>query len=184
MASAYRKWVGRSAFLAVAALALANAGCIALAAGAAAAGAGGVAYAYFTAPLIHDYPTGVNDTAAATKLALADLQFPLVNEKAEDGNVVVESRTGDGYKIVVNLDVLASRVPADGTMTRVSVRVGHFGDDAVSARIHDQINLHLAPPPGRITPQAQAKSFETPPPPLAGPPPSPIQPVKRETKQP
>jgi len=168
--------------VAVALAALANAGCLALAAGAAAAGAGGVAYAYFTAPLVHDYPTGLNETVAATKSALAELQFPVDNEKAEGEGVVLESHTGDHYKIVVNFEVLASRVPADGSMTRVSIRVGHFGDDAVSGRIHDQINLHVAPSAGRLTPQAQAKSFETAPPPLAGPPP--VQPAKHETKQP
>jgi hypothetical protein len=183
MTSAWRKWVGRTAFLAVALAALANAGCIALAAGAAAAGAGGVAYAYAYAPLIHDYPTGLNETVAATKLALADLQFPLDNEKADGDGAVLESHTGDKYKVVVNFEPLPSRVPADGSMTRVSVRVGHFGDDAVSGRIHDQINMHLGPPPGRLTPQAQARPNETPPPPLAGPPAA-VQPAKHETKQP
>jgi hypothetical protein len=190
MARGWKKWAGPAVFLAVAGLALAQAGCLAVAAGAAAAGGAAVGYAYVTAPMARDYPVAPGDAAAATRAALADLQLPLVNEKNDGGVVTLESRTGDDSKVVVTLEPVSSRVPADGTLTHVAVRVGHFGDDAVSARIHDQINQRVmapAAPGGRLVPQPQpsaqaARPAETAPPPLAGA--APIQPAKHETKQP
>jgi hypothetical protein len=71
-------------------------------------------------------------------------------------------------------------------MTRISVRVGHFGDDAVSARIQDQIAKHMpaapAPGPGPVVANRPGggRPVETAAPPLA----SPVVPAKHVVKQP
>jgi hypothetical protein len=192
MAAGRRIWMGRAAFGALALLALAQAGCIALAAGAAAAGGAAVGYAYFTAPEARDYPAALPEVTAAARAALEDLKFPLVKEKTESAGVVLESQTVDKYKILIALDPLATPVPADGPMTHVTVRIGHFGDEEVSNRIHDQIARRIAPPipaaatTGRLTPTPQpppippVRQFETAQPPLA----DDVQPAKNETKRP
>ncbi len=170
MRASWKTWLKRTAFLVVATLALANAGCIVAAVGAAAGGAAAVGYAYYSAPLTRDYPVAFGDASAAVKAALADLQFPVVKETPVGGGTLIETHTGDGVKVQIALDVITSPVPADGSLTKISVRVGHFGDEEISARIQDQIARHLPglpPPPG---PTLQPpRPPETSPPPLAAP---------------
>ena len=168
MARTWTRWVGRAAFVVVAAAALASSGCLVAAVGAAAGAAGAAGYLYYTAPLVRDYPASYGDTMAAVKAALADLQFPLVKEQPLGGGTLIETRTGDGVSVQVTLDLLTSPVPADGSATRVSVRVGHFGDEAISTRIQDQIARHVPPPPPPLARPAPPPA-ETAPPPLAAP---------------
>ena len=81
---------------------------------------------------------------------------------------LIETHTGDGVKVQIALDVVTSPIPADGSVTKVSVRVGHFGDEEISTRIQDQIARHLPglPPPAVPTLQPP-RPPETAPPPLA-----------------
>lgn len=166
MRPSWKTWLNRTAFLAVAMLAFANAGCIVAAVGAAAGSAAAVGYAYYSAPLTRDYPVAFGDASAGVKAALADLQFPVVKETP----AVIETHTGDGVKVQIALDVVTSPIPADGSVTKVSVRVGHFGDEEISKRIQDQIARHLPglPPPAVPTLQPP-RPPETAPPPLAAP---------------
>jgi hypothetical protein len=186
MTRSWKSWLSRAAFVAVTAVALANAGCLIAAVGAAAGGAAAVSYAYYNAPLIHEYPIKYADAMAAVKTSLTELQFPLVKEQPDGASTLIETRTGDGVPVKIFLDVLTSPVPADGSITRISVRVGHFGDDAVSARIQDQIAKHVpappAPPPGPVVANRPAggRPAETVAPPLA----NPAVPAKHEVKQP
>ena len=129
MARSWKRWAGRAAFVAVAAAALVNAGCLVAAVGAAAGAAGAAGYYYYTAPLVHDYPSPYGDTLTAVKAALAELQFPIVKEQPVGGGTLIETHTGDGVAVQVALDLVTSPVPADGSLTRLSVRVGHFGDE-------------------------------------------------------
>ncbi len=131
--------------------------------------AGAAGYLYYTAPLVRDFPNSYGDTLTAVKAGLADLQFPIVKEQPEGGGTLIETRTGDGVKVQVTLDMLTSPVPAAGSVTRVSVRVGHFGDDAISMRIQDQIGSHIAPPPPPLARPAPPPPVETAAPPLAAP---------------
>ena len=147
MARMGTRWAARAAFVVAAAAGLASSGCLVAAVGAAAGAAGAAGYLYYTAPLVRDYPSSYGDTLAAVKAALADLQFPLVKEQPEGGGTLIETRTGDGVKVQVTLDLLTNPIPADGSVTRVSLRVAHFGDEAVSTRIQDQIFQHVTPPP-------------------------------------
>jgi hypothetical protein len=88
----------------------------------------------------------------------------------------------------IYLDCLPSPIPAEGLLTRVSIRVATFGDESVSARILEQIAWRLAhpaplapapqPPLGPPTPIQQTSAvqpaFQT-----TEPPPAP-QPVKKK----
>jgi hypothetical protein len=186
MTRTWKSWVSRTAFIAVAAVALANAGCLIAAVGAAAGGAAAVSYAYTTAPLMREYPVNYANALASVKTSLTELQFPLIKELPDGASTLIETRTGDGVTVKIYLDVLTSPVPADGSITRISVRVGHFGDDAISARIQDQIAKHMpappTPPPGPVVANrpAGARPVETVAPPLA----NSVVPAKHEVKQP
>ncbi|MCI0458759.1 MAG: DUF3568 domain-containing protein [Gemmataceae bacterium] len=133
----------RVASLILAALALANSGCLLIAAGAA---GGAVGYAYSKGKLCQSFPASLQDALAATQTALNDLGMPLVKLEREGDSGFLESRTADGPRVRIYLDVQPCRFPAEGPLTRVCVRVATFGDHPVSARILDQVSVHLAPP--------------------------------------
>ncbi len=168
---------------------LLNAGCLVAAIGAGAAGVAVAGYVYCNGLLYRDYPATLTDAAAAVRTSLLELQFPIVKEKSDTGTLFVQTKTGDGHTVRVYLDVVSSPIPAEGAMTRIGIRVGFTGDEAVSARILDQVSRHLvaqpplagapgAPPLVAGTPSVPAAAApnllpprpvpETPPPPLAG----------------
>src|SRR5205807_4185862 len=93
-----KRWLVRVVYLVVAALALANGGCLALAIGGAAAG-GAAGYAlYLRGQLYRDYHANLTDATATVKTVLGEMQLPVVSEKADGGEVQIESVTGDGDK--------------------------------------------------------------------------------------
>src|SRR5262245_11319840 len=138
------KRLTRLALPALALLALANGGCLLAVAGAGAAA--GVGYAYYNGLLYRDYHANLDDSLSAVRASLVELQFPIIEQKADTGTAYVKTRTADGHTVRIHLDVVPSPIPVEGSLTRVSIRVGFSGDEAVSARLLDQINLHLAPP--------------------------------------
>jgi hypothetical protein len=167
----------------VAAVALTQAGCLLVAAGVA-GGAAATGYVYYKGRLYRDYPAGLGDSLAAVRTALVELQFPITGEEVKNGSGYLTSKTADGSTVRIYLEPVASRVPAEGTLTRVSIRVGAFGDEAVSTRLLDQVSLHLVPaPPARtpvgpqtfIQPTTSLQPGETNPPPLAAPLPQPAK---------
>ena len=177
--------VRRLAYLGLAALLLVNAGCLVVAASAAVGGAAAAAgYAYYNGCLYRDYPASLGDSLAAVRTALVELQFPILKEETDTGSAVVLTRTADGSKVRIHLDLVPSRIPVEVSATRISVRVGALGDEAVSVRLLDQVNAHLVPAAGapRLSPQpavpgpiqttAATRPGETAPPPLA--PPGPV----------
>lgn len=154
--------------------ALLNAGCLLAVAGAAGA-AGAAGYVYYNGLLYREYPVNLADAATAARAALADLQLPLEKETTDAGSLYLQSRTAKGDKIAIHLDPVGSPLPVDGVMTRVGVRVGFSGDDAVSGRILDQISTHVGkrvPVPAAAAGLGSPKAPETPPPPLATAPPA------------
>jgi hypothetical protein len=164
--------------LALAVAALVQSGCLIVAAGVV-GGAAATGYFYYKGQVCQEYFASLGDTLAAVRAALADLQFPVTSEESNSDNVYVTSRTADGSTIRLKLDLVPSRVPAEGTLTRVCVRIGTFGDEPLSKRILDQIGLHLVPtptaqrpplpPPSGPLQPAGYRPRETAPPPLAGP---------------
>lgn len=156
--------------LAVVVVALSQAGCLVLAAGA--AGGAAVGYAYVKGKVSHTYNAGFQDAWLATKTALAELGMPVQVEEHDPSGGSLETRTGHGERVHIQLEVVPSRIPAEGSVTRVSVRVGTFGDAQVSERILNQIGYHLAPAnlPLPAPPPAPLSPAPTPPPQTAPPP--------------
>jgi hypothetical protein len=163
-------------------LAFVNGGCLWVAAGA--AGGAAVGAAYYYGKVFSTFPSSLDDSLAATKTALADLGMPVLEEQRDGGSGFVRSQTSDGDPVRIYLDPEASKFPADGPLTKVTVRVGAFGDHPVSNRVLDQIGMHLAPAvvasgvtPGAVlatgTPSPIAKVAATTPPPAITPPPPP-----------
>jgi hypothetical protein len=177
--------IGRIAYLVVAGLALANGGCLALAAAGAAGGAAAAGYYYYRGRIYRDYPATLPDTRAALRASLTELGFPVLGEEADGEGAFVKTRTADDSTVRIYVDAVTSRVPADGPMTRVSIRVGAFGDEAVSVRILNQVGMHLVPPtllpptapqppPGPVQPVSAVRPVSAAEPPLA--PPEPVKP--------
>jgi hypothetical protein len=190
-----RRWLSKLALPALALAALGGGGCLAVAAGVG-AGAGAVAYTYYNGLLYRDYHADLADSSSAVRAALDDLKLPVIDQTNGTGSVTLKSRTATGHTVRIYLAVVPSPIPAEGSLTRIQIRVGLAGDEQVSARILDQINHRLeapapipAPPSGALlgNPQPMPREqpaalrravHETPAPPLAlAPPPSPPVPL-------
>jgi hypothetical protein len=176
MARAGRHPLARLFCLLVAASALGSAGCLVVAAGAAAGGAAAATYAYVRGQMYREYPVPLDEAHAAVRTALNELQLTFASEDkgTKSNQSYVEGRTGDGKVIRINLVTRSHPIPAEGVITRVSVRVGALGDDAVTKRLLDQVSRHLKPMPAdapqpapAVDPATSARPPETPPPPLA-----------------
>lgn len=143
--SGFRRRLVTTFYLLAAALPLVASGCLAVAVGGAAAG-GAVGYAYLRGGLSQDFRAGLNDTWTATHAALADLGMPALPPlERKETTASVESQTGDGTKVHLALETRPSPIPAEGPLTRVNVRVGVFGEKAVSEKLLAQIQLRLTP---------------------------------------
>jgi Protein of unknown function (DUF3568) len=133
----------RAGYLFVALICVGNAGCLAAALGAAGVAGGATGYAYYKGQICQAFPAACDDVGLATRSALADLAMPILQENHTTG--WLESRTGDGTGVHIHIKTLTSKVPADGILTRVCVRVAFFGDHDLSYRILNQIGMHLRP---------------------------------------
>lgn len=133
----------RFLFLFVAALGLVNGGCLAVAAGCAAGGAAG--YAYYQGRVAREYLADRDQVWTATNAALADLNMPTISSERNADSSVIESRSRDGEKVSILLDSQPPQSPGNPPLTRVSVRVGVFGDHEPSKRLLEQIAFHLVP---------------------------------------
>lgn len=156
------RMTGRLLGLFVALVALVQAGCLAVAAGV--AGGAIAAQAYADGQLSMTVNASTDDTVAAVQTALADLGMPVEQQQREGlGSATITSRTADGEKVKICLKTTLSRIPAEGPLTTVSVRVATFGDRPVSGRLLEQINAHLVSP-GTITAStpASVSTSETP----------------------
>ncbi len=177
-----RSWVRSLPLVLLALVALVNSGCLALVAGAGAAG-GAATYAYVKGSVTHDFPANFQDTWLALQDALRELQLPIDRQEPGTMQGMIESHTGDRTAIRIDLQTTPSPIPAEGVITKVSIRVGMFGDVPVSQRILERMSAHLVPrtttaaapttataPPLRLAPIQQTSAIrpgETPPPPLA-----------------
>jgi hypothetical protein len=178
--------------LALVLLALGNSGCLLATAGI--AGGAVVGYAYCNGKVCEAYNAACDDTWAATRTALAELGMPIMKEERKGSEGFLESRTADGEHVRIYLQTDTSKIPAEGQITWVCVRVATFGDHPVSNRILDQVGAHLAaaplpgipaPPPAaaaRVIPTGSSSSSppagfpqQTGPPPLLPPEPVPAQ---------
>ncbi len=137
------KYTARMLYPLVAVLAIVQGGCLLAIAGVAAGGAA-TGYLYCKGRIYRDYPANLPDVRNAVHAGLLDLHFLIFTEEAKDGKAFVVTKTTNGKKVRIYLDSLASPIPAEGLVTRVSIRVGAFGDENISVRILDQVAWRLS----------------------------------------
>lgn len=135
--------------LVVAAGAVASAGCLAVAA-VGAAGGGVATYFYVRGKVCQEFVAGFADTWKATQDMLLAEPLTLVSNENDGKSGKITSRTADGSTITIDLVTVAGRTPAEASVTRVCVRIGAFGDQALSERFLSKIAARLIP--GRLPP--------------------------------
>jgi hypothetical protein len=164
--------------------ALSGSGCAAVViGGVAAGGAAAAAFAYHNGDAHLDFAAPWEQTRLACLAALQDLSLPVEQQVVEGDHGEIQSRAPDGETIHLSLETIATggNIPP---VTRVHIRVGVFGNKAMSQQIHTQIanrlqGMPLAPttvggasqPNGTISsapPGSATLPAETVPPPLAG----------------
>jgi hypothetical protein len=124
---------------------LVQGGCLLALAGVA-GGAAATGYFYYKGRVYRDYAASLPDVRNAVHAALLDMHFLIFTEEVKDGKAFVVTKTTSGKKVRVYLDCLSSPIPAEGMLTRVSIRVACFGDESVSARVFDQVAWRLSHP--------------------------------------
>jgi Protein of unknown function (DUF3568) len=120
----------------LAALTFAQTGCLLVAA---AAGTGATV-AYVTGDLESMVDAPPDKVAAAAQAALRDMNLAVVSARGSALDADVVARTANDAKVHV---VAKSR---GEKMSWVSIRIGVFGNDAMSAQILEKIKQHLADP--------------------------------------
>jgi len=103
--------------------------------GAAAAGAG--TYAYVNGELKETEGAAYDTVYNATLAAMNDLQYAVVSKEKDAINATINARTSGDKKIEIKL------VKQSATVTEIHIRVGTFGDEALSRQILDKIKAHL-----------------------------------------
>jgi Protein of unknown function (DUF3568) len=113
---------------------LAASGCVALLVGGA-AGAGGAAYVY--GELKELEPASLEKTWSAAQAAVGDLQFAVnsMSKDALEGKLV--AKTADDRTITVHFKKTSD------SSTEVRIRVGTFGDEALSRTLLEKLRSHL-----------------------------------------
>jgi hypothetical protein len=110
-----------------------NPGCLAVAAGAGA----GATVAYMRGDLDTTLNAGYERSVRAVNAAVTQLQFAKVNENKDALQATVIARTGADKKIELRVDKLADDA------TKLKIRVGTFGDDALTQAILEKIKANL-----------------------------------------
>jgi len=108
-------------------------GCVAVIAGTGA----GAAVAYSLGRLDTAVSADLARTDKATGDAIAQLQFSKISEKSDALNAVFIARTAEDKKIRIELTKEGDQV------TQIQMRVGVFGDEAVSLSILEKIKGNL-----------------------------------------
>ena len=121
-----------AALVVTAVLAL-HSGCLAVAAGA--AGAGTVAYV--RGELSVSLDQNFDRTVYATQRAIEDLKFAKISDKQDALMAVIVARTAEDKKIEIRVSSVSA------AQTKVQIRVGVFGDEALSQRILEKIRANL-----------------------------------------
>jgi hypothetical protein len=120
--------------LAAAALVLASlTGCVAVVAGAAGAGA----VAYVRGELESMLSAGYDNSADAANRAVQQLQFAKISERKDALTDIITVRTAGDRKVVIKIIKVAD------LNSKVKIRVGWFGDEALSLTILEKIRANL-----------------------------------------
>ena len=123
-------WLVAGAMLGAVAL---SSGCVAVVAGAGA----GAAVAYVRGDLDATVNAGFEKAVRAANGAVADLKFAKVSERKDALQAVIVARNAADKKIEIRVDQIGERD------SKVKIRVGVFGDEALSIAILDKIKANL-----------------------------------------
>jgi hypothetical protein len=111
----------------------ATSGCVAMAAGAGA----GAAVAYMRGDLDTTLNAGYEKSVRAVNDAVKQLQFAKVSENKDALQATIIARNAADKKIELRSDKLADDA------TKLKIRVGTFGDDALTQSIREKIKANL-----------------------------------------
>jgi len=134
--------------LALASLAMLG-GCTATGVAVAAGALAGAATAvYVQGDLETEIDASPTQVAAATEGAFEDLSLTLVSSEATEIDGRIDGRSSDDKPIAVRLALEDGR-------TKVSIRVGAFGNEELSRLVLEHIRKHLghSPEPGEVEPR-------------------------------
>lgn len=115
-------------------LVLQSAGCVAVVAGGA-AGAGTVVY--FKGQLEEEIKAPVPAAHKAVMSALWDLKLPVLEDNHDSLTAKMKSKLANGTDVWITIDSVA------GNASKVTIRVGMFGDEEKSRMILDAIHRHI-----------------------------------------
>ncbi len=117
--------------VAVAAL---NSGCVAVVA---AGAAGATTVAWVEGKLVVTLDSPYETVLRGADQAIAQLQFLKLSDSRDALTATLEARTAEDKKVIID-------VKREGDhLTKVQIRVGSFGDKAVSQAIYDKIRANL-----------------------------------------
>jgi len=170
-------WRRHVPLLLLAGLSFVSSGCLIVAAGA--AGAGAATYFYVRGKLCQEYYAAFPDSWQAVLTTLKEQGLTVTRQENNGAEGTISSKTADGSAITINLTTRAGGPVGEKSVTRVCIRVGTFGDEAVSERLLTQIGTHLvptglqprtptaggAPADGGVRPASWTEPRETQPPP-------------------
>lgn len=120
----------------LAGVALTQAGCLLVAAAGATAGA----VAYVKGDLEGVVDASVEQTVAATKAAFEEMKMPVMSAYSAGPQGEVQARVGTDNKAVVELRSYGEK------STKVTIRVGTFGDETLSRTIYEKIKANVTAP--------------------------------------
>ena len=110
-----------------------NSGCLAVAAGAGA----GATVAYVRGDLDTTLNASYEKSVRAVNEAVKQLQFAKVSENKDALQATIIARTGADKKVELRVDKLADDA------TKLKIRVGTFGDDALTQSILEKVKANL-----------------------------------------
>ena len=103
----------------------------------AAAGAGAGAMAYVSGELKADLNTDYSKVVDSARLAIKELEFAKVSENKDALKAVLVARTAMDKKVEIII------VNSGKKLTNIKIRVGLFGDEALSMAILDKIKAGI-----------------------------------------
>ena len=115
---------------------------------------GGADYLYGGGRAVQTFPQGPATVQPAVLSALDDLRIHSVRQISDGGSIVFEALTADDRRASVAIVPQASG-------TRLSARIGLFGDQALSRALMDRVGIRLGnlpPAPVPETPPSQPAS--------------------------
>lgn len=108
-------------------------GCIAVAAGAAA----GTGVFYAKGSLEGHLDAAVKASSAAAEAVLKEMNITVVSTTADDLTGVIEARTAENTRVRINFNSVTANT------TRINIRIGVFGNQAMSMSIYERIKTKI-----------------------------------------